>query len=341
VRPKGRCWPASEDRFVAWVLRAARAAKRGGALDKRLQEIPVAAGGADIRIRIHSGSRSQLYFEQPPMLAGGQRGSYIFERRIAIGSFLPAHTFDEHIFLLPVGQNAVPYKSMLNGRCIRGYIEPYRFRFLSAGDSLSTSWSAPMDSILITIHPNVLQRMLQMDPDHPHPELVSRIAAHEDPVLMHMTLALQAYLSSGGLAGRLFENSLLSSIAAKLLFSYGNGRRSTANRTLLPRWKRTRIEDYVQANLGGSFTLGNVAAIVEMSSYQLCRTFRTTTGQTFWQYVLERRVHAAMGRIAARPALPLSQVAHDCGFESYSQFIAAFRKFTGCRPSEFRRTLGR
>lgn len=282
-----------------------------------------------------------LYFRDSPAIAGGQRGAYIFERRIAAGSHLPAHTFDEHMFLLPVGETAVPFQSVLNGRRLQGHIEPGRFRFLAAGDNLSTSWSAPMDSILIGIHPNTVQHLLHVDPEHVRPELVSRVTAHDNPVLMHLTLALQAYLTGGSPAGRLFESSLLSSMAAQLLVSYGSGRRGTADRTVLQRWKLARIEDYVRGHLGHALTLSDVARLVDMSPYQLCRTFRAATGQTFWQYVLECRVRYAMERIAARRALPLSQVAHDCGFESYSQFIAAFRKITGRLPSEYRRCLGK
>ncbi|MDE2236237.1 MAG: helix-turn-helix transcriptional regulator [Gammaproteobacteria bacterium] len=244
------------------------------------------------------------------------------------------------MFLLPVGNTAVPFHSLLNGRRLQGHIEPGRFRFLAAGDDLSTSWSASMDSILIGIHPNTMQQLLHADPGHNRPELVSRIAAHDNPVLMHLTLALQAYLTVGNPAGRLFESALLSSMAAQLLASYGSGRRGTADRTMLQRWKLVRIQDYVRDHLRYALTLGDVAALVEMSPYQLCRSFRAATGQTFWQHVLERRVRYAMERIAARRALPLSQVAHECGFESYSQFIAAFRRIAGCLPGEYRRTLG-
>jgi len=39
--------------------------------------------------------------------------------------------------------------------------------------------------------------------------------------------------------------------------------------------------------------------------------------------------------------MPLSHVASACGFESYPQFIAAFRKLAGQLPSEYRRIRGR
>jgi AraC-like DNA-binding protein len=75
-----------------------------------------------------------------------------------------------------------------------------------------------------------------------------------------------------------------------------------------------------------------------MSPHQLSRTFRATTGQSLWQFVIELRAREARRLIAANPSLPLSHIAHDSGFETYSQFIAAFRKVFGQLPSEYRRT---
>jgi AraC-like DNA-binding protein len=43
--------------------------------------------------------------------------------------------------------------------------------------------------------------------------------------------------------------------------------------------------------------------------------------------------------IAAQPQTTLADIAVFCGFESYSQFIAAFRKSYDLTPSGYRRML--
>ncbi|MBC7381213.1 MAG: AraC family transcriptional regulator, partial [Burkholderiaceae bacterium] len=76
-----------------------------------------------------------------------------------------------------------------------------------------------------------------------------------------------------------------------------------------------------------------------LSPYHLGRTFHQTTGHSLWQYVLQCRAALARGLIAGRPGLPLADIAVQSGFESYSQFIAAFRKANGVSPGEYRRNL--
>lgn len=293
------------------------------------------------RIQTHFGPRPAIYLPLTPQLAGGKRGTYVFERhRVPAGS-LPEHSFDGHMLLLPMGRRSISFESRLNGKHVTGSIAPRHFRFLAAGDTLSTAWDGPMDSILFSINPQVLKRLFSFDSAAPTLDFVSRIHPHEDPVLMHLTLTMHSHLETGGQAGEIFEHSLLGAIAARLVRRYAHGRYTAERRDPLPRWKRARIEDYVRSNLAGRLTLSSLASMVELSPHQLCRTYRATTGQSLWQFVLESRAKAALGLITRRPMVPLAVVASDVGFESYSQFIAAFRKFFGQLPSEYRRSLNR
>lgn len=307
--------------------------------------MPVAASGISRPSRIFTRFQDKrvLYFPDEPVLAGGRPGSYIFERRTVPASGLAAHVFDDHMFLLVLGDAAVPYRSRLNGRQFNGMFEPGRFRFLAAGDSLSTTWNQPIDSILVAVHPDMLRRAVGDDMPGPSCELMSNAVFHDDPTLAHLTLALQSHLKSGGLGGKLFEQSVLTAIAVHLLRTYGSGNRATlkACGSRLQRWKRLRIEEYVRDNLAREdLHLGEIAAAVKLSPCQLSRTFRAATGQGLWQFVLACRVQAAMRMLRRNPTMPLALVAQACGFESYSQFIAAFRRFYGLLPSEFRETLG-
>lgn len=301
----------------------------------------MSGAGGDAAIQMRLGETRVPYFEGTADVTGGQRTAYLLERRIAPAGSLPAHTFDDHMLLLPVGRTGASFRSVLNGRRLRGRIEPGGLRYLAVGDSLATSWSAPVDSILIALNPDAVHRLVDPDPDAPRAELGSRIESHADAVLAHLVLALQAHVISGATAGRIFEQSLLAAVASRLLVSYGTGRRGPAQKVMLPKWKRNRVEEFIRDRLSEPLTLERIAGEVAMSPHQLCRLFRGTTGRSVWQFVLECRVRKAMSLLGSRRAPVLTWVARECGFESYSQFIAAFRKFGGCLPSEYRRTIGR
>ena len=94
-------------------------------------------------------------------------------------------------------------------------------------------------------------------------------------------------------------------------------------------------------NLAQDLSLAEIAMVVGMRPHQLSRAYRATTGQSLWQYVLECRAREAMRLMVRSPGMPLSHVATACGFESYPQFIAAFRKFSGQLPSAYRRIRAR
>jgi AraC family transcriptional regulator len=280
--------------------------------------------------------RQELYLADEPLVAGGARDSYVFERHSVAPGALHAHVFDHHMFLLPFGTAPVPFYSRLNGRRITGAFVPGHFRFLAAGDSLSTSWNETVDCILMAIHPGLIQRALGEDRCDAPPELISNILPHRDPILEHLVATMERHLTSSRPAGKLFEQSLLTTIAAHLFHAHGNGCRGRNRNAPLTHWMRARIENHVRENLGRPIGLNEIAQTVNLSPYHLSRSFRATTGQGLWQFVLECRVQEAMRMIRAANMAPLSQIARACGFETYSQFIAAFRKFLGQLPSEYR-----
>ena len=278
------------------------------------------------------------YFAVPPVASAGDNRSYAFEHRAVDAGSLGSHTFDAHVLMLPVGPGPVRFWSRLNGRPASGLIEPGRFRFLAHGDTLSTSWDAPLQGLFLTLPQALFAQALGESVDTRPIELVSRLMPHEDRLLAHLLHVIQAYAMAQRLGGRLFEQSLLTAVAAHVSMTYGAGSRKLLRGPSLPRWKHQRLRQFIQEHLSSDLNLHALAAVMNMSPYHLGRVFRATTGRTLWQFVLECRAKEAHRLIAAHPTLPLLYIAEACGFESYSQFIAAFRKFYGQRPSEFRRS---
>lgn len=299
-----------------------------------------AANPPRIRIRTDAG-RVVPYFDAPPVECGGVDGSYVLERRRVEPGSLSAHTFDEHVMMLPLGTQAVRFDSRLDGRALRGLVEPGRLRFLARGDSLATSWYGPIDALFLTLSTGLFTQALGEAAQGSRTQLASRIPPHEDQVLAHLLLALQAFVCGQRTSGRLFEQSLLTSIAHRMATAYAAGRGKEARGPSLPAWKLKRLTDYIHDRLGDELSLLDLARLADMSPYHLARAFRHGTGNTLWRYVLECRARRAQQAIAAHPQAMLSEVAAACGFDSYSQFVAIFRRFHGMLPSEYRRSLSR
>lgn len=145
--------------------------------------------------------------------------------------------------------------------------------------------------------------------------------------------ALGAYLRAGGARGLPFERALLEAVgpAAACAPACSSRPRSLSVRTL------RQVHEFIEANLERDFRVADIARAAFLSPHHLGRCYRQATGRSLWQYVLQRRACRARLLIDTRPAATLGDIAALCGFESYSQFIAAFRKTHGLTPGSYRR----
>jgi AraC family transcriptional regulator len=162
-----------------------------------------------------------------------------------------------------------------------------------------------------------------------------------DAIIAHLIWVLNEHVQSGQLEGQIFEQSIVTAIGTRLLRAYGLGMRANRVPAVLPRRKLARAESFMRERFRDPIALDDIAAAVSLSPFHLSRAFRAWTGKGVWQFVLECRATEAERLLRTQPDRPLLDLSIDCGFESYSQFIAAFRKFFGQLPSQYRRTLTR
>lgn len=294
-------------------------------------------GAKTPRIHVHTRDGSTSYFADDPLVGGGRPGCYVLEKRSLAAGSLPVHSFDDHVLMLSTGTEAVRFQSRLEGRRIRGTIEPGKLRFLRAGDGLATSWNGNVEAIFLAVNQNLLLGAPGVESHAP--VLVSNLMPHMDPIIAHLIWVLNAHVHSGRLEGQLFEQSIMTAIGARLIRAYGVGIRAVRGTAVLPRWKVARAESFMRERFRDPIALEDIAAAVALSPFHLSRAFRASTGKSVWQFVLECRATEAGRLMRAQPDRPLLDLSIDCGFESYSQFIAAFRKFFGQLPSQYRRTV--
>lgn len=96
-----------------------------------------------------------------------------------------------------------------------------------------------------------------------------------------------------------------------------------------------RSVEYMNLNFKKHITLSEVAKLANMTEVSFSRFFKSRTGITFMDSLLEMRLgHAS--RLLIDTTQSIAEVAYNCGFNNISNFNRLFKKKKGCTPKEFR-----
>ena len=155
---------------------------------------------------------------------------------------------------------------------------------------------------------------------------------HADPLVEQLLVSMWREAARGDPAATLLIDGALMALAARLLRMAG--REAEALPPRLDDRRLARAVEHVEAHLGETITLGNMAAVACLSPFHFNRTFHAATGATPHAYVTARRVERARRLLATD--LPLAQVAYATGFASQSHFGQVFRRHIGLTPGAYR-----
>ncbi|KKI89480.1 hypothetical protein WQ54_26315 [Bacillus sp. SA1-12] len=96
------------------------------------------------------------------------------------------------------------------------------------------------------------------------------------------------------------------------------------------------IADYIQNHFMNKLTLQSIADNLNVSRSYVAQVFKTMTGYTVMEYVMECRLTQAKYLLEMEPLKPLKDVSFESGFESATHFSRYFREKTGVTAKEYR-----
>ena len=96
------------------------------------------------------------------------------------------------------------------------------------------------------------------------------------------------------------------------------------------------ITAYIHSHYQDNLTLSFIAKKFFISAYYLSHQFKSVTGFTLTDYIQITRVRMVQNLLTTTKD-PISDIAFQCGFQSFSQFNRVFRKHTEGSPSAYRR----
>jgi AraC family transcriptional regulator len=135
------------------------------------------------------------------------------------------------------------------------------------------------------------------------------------------------------------DNAIRLAAVARLVETLEPSQSQTEKRptvAVLAKWRLMRVLKYIDANIGESITLANLAAAAGLSRMYFAKQFRASTGIRPHDYVLRKRIERAQQMLAAQPAA-LVDVALSVGFQTQAHFTTVFKRFVGNTPCQWRR----
>ncbi len=96
------------------------------------------------------------------------------------------------------------------------------------------------------------------------------------------------------------------------------------------------ITSYIHSHFNEELTLDFLAETFYISPHYLSHQFKNITGFTLTNYIQMTRIRNAE-QLLLSTHRKITDIAQDCGFNSFSQFNRTFNKLVGKSPSEFRK----
>jgi len=118
----------------------------------------------------------------------------------------------------------------------------------------------------------------------------------------------------------------LKSNIPKLITEYNYCERENINRAI----------SYLREEYNNSFSLEDVARIANLSPYHFIRTFKSMTGKTPYDYLLDVKIEKSK-KLLKLKGYTITDICFHCGFNNLEHFSSVFKRKVGILPSKYRK----
>lgn len=100
-----------------------------------------------------------------------------------------------------------------------------------------------------------------------------------------------------------------------------------------------QIINYFNQHYQEKISLDQIAQNMYLSTFYISKIFKSETGDTPINYLIELRMEKALELIESDASISLQDIATQVGYDDVSHFSKLFKKHFGTAPSKYRRTI--
>lgn len=98
----------------------------------------------------------------------------------------------------------------------------------------------------------------------------------------------------------------------------------------------SQIANYIMDNLQKELSLERLASLVHVNTSYLSRLFKSTTGVSLSNFILEARIEKAKFLLLNETNKPIKSISDEVGFTNVNHFCNTFKKLVGITPANYR-----
>lgn len=248
---------------------------------------------------------------------------------------IPENSPKQHLILINTDIPPLThYEQAIDGSFSRDNLRQGEVIIIPANVPHWARWDAEHCYITLSLDPGVFNRYAAQLVDVDAIELVPHLAK-PDPLIYGLGLALKTELESNQSGGRLYTDSLTTTLFTHLLRHYC-ARKNTIPVYAggLPKSQLRQVIEYIHDHLDRGLTLAELAAFVQMSPNYFASLFKQSMGLTPHQYVIQCRVEQAK-HLLREGELAIAEIAHSLGFAHQSHLNHHFKRLVGVTPKRF------
>lgn len=248
------------------------------------------------------------------------------------------HAVDDHLIILHL-DGPVAVTRVMGKRPARRVIAPGGLFILPGKHDFGVRLEGDLDTLHIYLRKQVVDDVAE---DFGYGaadciEILPSLGDH-DLLIERLALSIQDSARNSDAAGTVYADYLAQALAARLLRQHS----TSAHINPLPQGGFTKVQlqratDFMQAHLGDSLTLAELATATGLSPSHFARRFKVATGLPPHQFLMQLRVERAKRML--RGGTSIIEISLTCGFTHQEHMTRIFRRSVGMTPAAYRRSV--